>query len=187
MKKNLLFILVISLLGWSFISCSDDDDDNNEGNAIELYINDVSQKTYPNSVISMVPISYDNSSKKIGFSVYFGDKERGDIITLTFEGISLNDLKVGDDIAIKTSWGNYHLFYENDTYMLFDNHPVLSHNQYNEYKGKGIVKEFDKNSNTIKVEFSNIKIPTYNIGNPYEQPKKTATVKVLFSGKIEFN
>ena len=185
MKKVKLLYLLASCLTFSLLStsCSDDDDDNNESNSnIELYINGVKQKI--NNFVDS-PIIYDNN--EFQFSTYFGDEESGNIIFFNFDDISLNDLAVGDDLTNKTSWGDYDLFYENDFYKLFDNHPVLTNTQYKQYLGQAIVKEFDKNNGTIKVEFSNIKIPTFDAGDPYKQPEKTATVKAVFSGKIDFD
>jgi hypothetical protein len=186
MKKYLLFS-IIALFSVGFISCGDEDEGDEGNDLVELYINNTKQKTYtnPNADIYLNPILYDESKTELSFSALFGDIESGQLIILSFEGISLNDLTVGDDLAAKTTWAEYTLMYGNDIYMLFDNHPVLTNNQYKQHMGQVIVKEFDKNNGTIKVEFSNVKIPTFDAGNPYKQPEKTAAVKAVFSGKID--
>jgi len=181
--KPLYLLALILIFNLLTTSCSDDDDGGNEsGFGIELFVNDTKQ-----SIHNLIdnPIIY--SDNELQFNTYFGSKDRGDIVFLNFKGISFNNLSIGDDLAVKASNCDYNLFYENDTYMLFKNHPVLSNNQYNEYKGQAIVKELDQNNGTIKVEFSNMKIPIFDVGDPYKQPEKAATVKGVFSGKIDFD
>lgn len=178
MKKNLLFTLSILLFSISFASCSSDDDNNDTGSNsfIELYINDVKQKVSENNNL-IAPIVYDDG---LLFYIYYNG-DSGDGFWLNFDGISLDNLKVGDDLVKKSTEYDYQLEFENDHYWLLKSYTEAS--QFKDYQGQALVSEFDRANKIIKVEFTNIKLPLLKGITPSND--KVAKVKCTIKYKID--
>lgn len=178
MKKNLLFALSILLFSISFASCSsDDDNDYTENNSfIELYINDVKQKVSENNNL-IAPIVYDDG---LAFYIYYNGGS-GNGFWLNFDGISLDNLKVGDDLVKKSTEYDYQLEFESDHYWLLKSYTEAS--QFKDYQGQALVSEFDNSNKTIKVEFTNIKLPILKGITPSND--KVAKVKCTIKYKID--
>lgn len=178
MKKNLLFTLSILLLSISFVSCSsDDDNDNTDNNSfIELYINDIKQKVSENNNL-IAPIVYDDG---LVFYIYYNGSS-GDGFWLNFDGVSLDNLKIGDDLVKKSTDYNYQLEFENDHYGLLKSYTEVS--QFKDYQGQALVTEFDKSKKIIQVEFTNMKLPLFKGITPSND--KVAKVKCTIKYNIE--
>lgn len=184
MKKNLLLVLSILSLSFLFVACSDDDNDDYGNSSIELYINGERQAIKGDNIIS--PITYDSGGTydepSLFFYIYSDDKDSEDNgFFPDFTGISLDDIKVGDDLVAKSSEFYYILMYKDDSYVLDEE--ICKKKDFKNYQGKAIVKEYDKSKKVIKVEFSDITMPIQK--GVYPSNDKTATVKCIIKYKID--
>lgn len=184
MKKKLLFILSIVFLGLSFASCGDEEDKAENGSYIELFINGDKQTIKGDNIIS--PITYDSGGTygepSLFFYIYCDDKDNEDGgFFPDFTGISLDEIKVGDDLITKCSDFYYLLGYKDDSYIL--DKKSSSKSEFEGYQGKAIVKEYDKSNKIIKVEFSDITMPIQK--GIYPSNEKTATVKCVIRYQID--
>jgi len=163
------------------MSCSSNDDeidDNKEGgkSSIELYINDVKQKVSENNN-QAAPIVYDDG---LTFYIYYNGGS-GDGFWMNFDGVSLDNLKVGDNLITKSTKYDYQLEFENNHYWLLKAYTQMS--QFKDYQGQALVTEYDKSNKILKVEFTNLKLPLFKGVNPSNE--KVATVKCIIKYKIE--
>lgn len=161
MKKNLLFVLSILVFSLSFISCGDDEDNDtdstNLGTAV-CYIDDkkVTQKTN----IAISSIHYDKPTTTFPtpeFSMMIMFNDEGENAFFHFEGINLDNLKVGDDLVKLCDDYGYQISYEGNEYWLQSD--ISWYDEFDSGKGKFIVKELNADKTVIHIEFQDIKVP----------------------------
>lgn len=94
--------------------------------------------------VSSITVSFNTNENPYGFS-------------MNFEGVNLENTNAGDDLTQKATNYSYLLSYKNDSYWLKKSD--VSKNDFKNYQGSVIVKEFDKSKKIMKVEFTDVKLP----------------------------
>ena len=163
MKKNIFFILSIFVLSISFIACSkDDDNDDTSTNigTVNLYID--GNKINTNSVAGEMFNSIQYEAPSISFptpnlSIMIAWGDGSESAFFYFDGINLNTLKVGDDLAQLCSRYDYQISYEKNAYWLQSK--IDWYNEFANGKGKFIVKELNADKTVINIEFQDLNIP----------------------------
>jgi len=187
MKKNIFQILtVLFISSLIFSSCSDDDENDDNGNngntSVELYVNDTKQNT--KLFLETVPLVYDNGGtygkSSFTINISFNKDDNPYLFTMMFKEISLSNINIGDDLTKISNDYFYSLSYKNDSYWL--NKSDINKNDFKDYQGTVIVKEFDKVKNIMKLEFSNIKIPILKNLKPSNE--KITTVRGFAKDEI---
>ena len=163
MKKNILFILSVLIFSVLFMSCSSDDDDNDDIDTgsvkYEVYLNDINQK-----ISSISNIEY-NTANVIGepqLKAYLYGDEGSQFTTLvmTFDNLKLADINVGDDLISKNGVITFYmLICDKGTYTMGDTMTDQNGKPiYVGYIGQAIVKSFNKSNNEIDIEFKDTKV-----------------------------
>ncbi|MBF0651355.1 hypothetical protein IR083_21295 [Dysgonomonas sp. GY75] len=162
MKKNILFILSVLIFSVAFMSCSSDDnnDDNDTGSAkYDLYLDNAQQKT---SSISNIEYNETNMVGEPQLKVYlYGDDgSQFTTLTMTFDNLRLADINVGDDLISKNGVITFYMLVcDKGTYTMGDKMTDQNGKPiYVGYMGQAIVKSFDKSNNNIDIEFKDTKV-----------------------------
>ena len=182
MKKNILFLLAIILsTSTIFISCSSDDDDDNEGvtklGSAELYVNNIKWNLMYDGLTS-IDFTQGGTYTKSHLDFQFYSETEGEYFSMSFRGLKLENIKAGDDLT-KYEY-TYMTTYKKDSYLLVSGD--TNKDGFNGYGGQVIVKEYDKDKRILKVEFSNVTLPIYNISTGI--PSNTKTIRVKGSTKF---
>lgn len=152
MKKNILSILIISML---FMSCSSNDDENDDNTTgifkSSFYVGEEKQ-----DVIELISgISYDKNNKTMNV-ILMGENENKKLkqFHAFFEDIDFNTLKVGDDLVQKADMVNYLLGINKDSKMytmVKDPYDTA----YKGYIGKVVIKTIDVSKKYMEIDFQN--------------------------------
>lgn len=181
-NKNLLLILSILLFSISLASCSSDDDNDDTGNnSANLYVNDRAINLIQD--LNTITYNYKSGSDNIIDldAILYADDDKVTTLSIHILNLDMNNIKVGDNLA-EQKYYEVMLLQSDGTYILNDA-LVTNKTQYNEYKGKVIVKSFNKESKTIQLEFSEITIPLMQ--NMYPNFNKLVKIKGHISATME--
>lgn len=171
MKKNIFYILSVLIFSFSFVSCSNDDD-NDEGLTgtfkSSFYVGEEKQ-----DVIELISgISYDENSKTINI-ILMGENENKKLkqFHASFENIDFNTLKVGDDLVQKADMVNYLLGINKDSKMytmVKDPYDTA----YKGYIGKAVIKTIDVSKKYVEIDFQNATVVGGTSSSKVEQKIK---------------
>jgi hypothetical protein len=160
MKKNLLFMLSIFVLSISFVSCgNDDENDDSNSNTLELYLDNVKQEV---SSISNIEYITTNVVGETQLKAYFygGDGSQFTSFTMTFDNVKLSEINIGDNLISKNRVMTYYmLICDKGMYTMGDIMTDLNGNPiFVGYIGQAVVKSFDKTNNKMEIEFKDVKL-----------------------------
>lgn len=182
MKKNLLFTLSILLFSISFVACgSDDGNDDTGNNSANLYVNDRAINLIQD--LNTITYNYKSGSNNIIDldAIFYADDNKVTTLSIQVLNLDINNIKVGDNLS-EQKYYEVMLLQDDGTYVLNDA-LVTNKTQYNEYRGKVIVKSYNKDSKTIQLEFNEITIPLMQ--NMYPNFNKLAKIKGHISATME--
>jgi len=182
MKKYVLHLLsALFIASLSFTSCSDDNHDNDENTdnnlIMELYVDNIKKNT--NLDMYTIPIQYGVTYGTPSLSLTFcftEDINQSDpyVLTMNFDGVKLEDLNIGDDLAQMTSYSYLLLGYKGENYGISISD--TSKDSFRGYQGQVIIKELDLNKMVMKIELSQITLAQYlNIAT---NPTNEKTIKI---------
>lgn len=190
MKKHILFILSVIIFSLPFVSCSSDDDEDNNGSqlgTINLFID--GNKMNTNTTFLASSISYDKPTitfpkSEFSIMIIFGDDESQSAF-FNFKEVDLEKMKVGDDLLKLCKDYGYQITYLGDEYWLHSD--INWFNEFTDGKGKFIVKELNTEKTIINIEFQDIKIPVLEGSLLKPDRSKMIDIKGNIKYEIDFN
>lgn len=190
MKKNILFILSVLIFSVSFVSCDNDEDNDDIGSnlgTINLFID--GNKMNTNTTFLASSISYDKPTitfpkSEFSIMIIFGDDESQSAF-FNFKEIDFEKMKVGDDLLKLCKNYGYQVTYQGNQYWLHSD--IDWFNEFAEGKGKFIVKELNAEKTIINIEFQDIKLPILKGSQLRPDRSKMIDIKGNMKYEIDFH